>query len=59
MGKRKIEKAVKMILEAVGEDPQKVTDFYEEILAWLSQSPRSQIKLYSIKRRDTYPDECL
>ena len=59
MDKRKIEKAVKMILEAVGEDPQReglkqtpkrVADFYEEIFAGLSQNPRSQIKLYSTTR---------
>jgi GTP cyclohydrolase I len=59
MDKRKIEKAVKMILEAVGEDPQReglketpkrVADFYEEIFAGLSQNPRSQLKLYSTKR---------
>jgi GTP cyclohydrolase I len=56
MDKRKIEKAVKMILEAVGEDPQReglketpkrVADFYEEIFAGLSENPRSQLKLYS------------
>jgi len=48
-----------MILEAVGEDPQReglkqtpkrVADFYEEIFAGLSQNPRSQIKLYSTTR---------
>ncbi len=56
MDKKKIEKAVKMILEAVGEDPQReglketpkrVADFYEEIFAGLSENPRSQLKLYS------------
>jgi GTP cyclohydrolase I len=56
MDKRKIEKAVKMILEAVGEDPQReglketpkrVAGFYEEIFAGLSENPRSQLKLYS------------
>lgn len=64
MDKRKIEKAVKMILEAVGEDPQReglketpqrVADFYEEIFAGLSQNPRSQIKLYSTKREGHLP----
>lgn len=58
MDKRKIEKAVKMILEAVGEDPQReglketpkrVADFYEEIFAGLSENPRSQLKLYSTR----------
>ena len=45
-----------MILEAVGEDPQReglketpqrVADFYAEIFAGLSENPRSQLKLYS------------
>jgi GTP cyclohydrolase I len=58
MDKKKIEKAVKMILEAVGEDPQReglketpkrVADFYEEIFAGLSENPRSQLKLYSTR----------
>ena len=61
MDKRKIEKAVKMILEAVGEDPQReglketpkrVADFYEEIFAGLSENPRSQLKLYSTPNQD-------
>jgi GTP cyclohydrolase I len=61
MDKKKIEKAVKMILEAVGEDPQReglketpkrVADFYEEIFAGLSENPRSQLKLYSTPNQD-------
>lgn len=56
MDKDKIQKAVKMILEAVGEDgkreglkdtPRRVADFYEEIFAGLSEDPEGQIKLYS------------
>ena len=61
MNKRKIEKAVKMILEAVGEDPQRdglkdtpkrVADFYEEIFAGLNENPQKQLKLYSAPNRD-------
>ncbi|MFQ6002570.1 MAG: GTP cyclohydrolase I FolE [Candidatus Zixiibacteriota bacterium] len=61
MNKRKIEKAVKMILEAVGEDPQRdglkdtpkrVADFYEEIFAGLAQNPQDQLKLYSAPNQD-------
>jgi GTP cyclohydrolase IA len=61
MDKKKIQKAVKMILEAVGEDPQRdglkdtpkrVADFYEEIFAGLSENPEAQIKLYSAPNQD-------
>ncbi len=61
MNKRKIEKAVKMILEAVGEDPQReglkdtprrVADFYEEIFAGLNENPQDQLKLYSAPNQD-------
>ena len=61
MNKRKIEKAVKMILEAVGEDPQRdglkdtpkrVADFYEEIFAGLKENPQDQLKLYSAPNQD-------
>ncbi|MCK4427758.1 MAG: GTP cyclohydrolase I FolE [candidate division Zixibacteria bacterium] len=61
MNKRKIEKAIKMILEAVGEDPQReglkdtprrVADFYEEIFAGLNENPQDQLKLYSAPNQD-------
>jgi GTP cyclohydrolase I len=61
MDKKKIQKAVKMILEAVGEDtqrdglrdtPRRVADFYQEIFAGLSQNPEGQIKLYSAPNQD-------
>ena len=48
MDKKKLIKAVKMILEAVGEDPERrdlletperVADMYEEILSGLSADP--------------------
>lgn len=50
-----------MILEAVGEDPQRdglkdtpkrVADFYEEIFAGLNENPQEQLKLYSAPNRD-------
>jgi GTP cyclohydrolase I len=61
MDKKKIQKAVRMILEAVGEDvkrdglrdtPRRVADFYEEIFAGLSQNPEGQLKLYSAPNQD-------
>ena len=50
-----------MILEAVGEDPQReglkdtprrVADFYEEIFAGLNENPQDQLKLYSAPNQD-------
>ncbi len=61
MDKKKIRKAVKMILEAVGEDsrrdglrdtPKRVADFYQEIFAGLSENPEAQVKLYSAPNQD-------
>jgi GTP cyclohydrolase I len=61
MDKKKIQKAVRMILEAVGEDtqrdglrdtPRRVADFFEEIFAGLSENPEGQIKLYSAPNQD-------
>jgi GTP cyclohydrolase I len=61
MDKDKIRKAVRMILEAVGEDPKRdglrdtpkrVADFYEEIFAGLTEDPQAQIKLYSAPNQD-------
>jgi GTP cyclohydrolase I len=68
MDKRKIRKAVRMILEAVGEDagrdglkdtPRRMADFYQEIFAGLSEDPESQIKLYSARTggRPAAPDQ--
>jgi GTP cyclohydrolase I len=66
MDKRKIEKAVRIILEAVGEDtqreelretPKRVADFYEVIFAELSRNLRSQLKLYSAKREGHLPTQ--
>jgi len=50
-----------MILEAVGEDPQReglkdtprrVADFYEEIFAGLNENPQDHLKLYSAPNQD-------
>jgi GTP cyclohydrolase I len=61
MDKIKIQKAVRMILEAIGEDPdrdglvdtpRRVADFYQEIFAGLSEDPEDQVKLYSAPNQD-------
>ena len=55
MDKEKIEKAVRMILEAVGEDPgreglrdtpARVARMYEEIFAGLAYEPKEHLKVY-------------
>lgn len=54
MDKKKIEKAVKDILEAIGEDPKKkdlldtprrVAQMYEEIFAGISQDPQEELEV--------------
>jgi len=54
MDKRKIEKAVKAILEAIGEDvdrkdllatPQRVAEMYEEIFAGMKQDPQKELEV--------------
>jgi GTP cyclohydrolase I len=54
MDKKKLIKAVKMILEAVGEDPERrdlletperVADMYEEILSGLSADPKKELEV--------------
>jgi len=54
MDKKKIEKAVRMVLEAIGEDPdrrdlmetpQRVADMYEEIFAGLSGDPQKELEV--------------
>ena len=61
MNKKKIEKAVREILEAIGEDPQRdglkqtpkrVADFYEETFSGLKQNPKKELKLYSAPNHD-------
>ena len=55
MDKKKIERAVKMILEAIGEKPsreglkrtpQRVAEMYEEVLAGYSQAPVKELKIH-------------
>jgi len=55
MDKKKIERAVKMILEAIGEKPsreglkrtpQRVAEMYEEILAGYSETPARELKIH-------------
>lgn len=54
MDKKKIEKAVKMILEAVGENtkrsdlvatPRRVAEMYEEILSGMKKDPRKELEV--------------
>ena len=54
MDRKKIERAVKMILEAIGENPlreglkrtpQRVAEMYEEILAGYSKTPDKELKV--------------
>src|SRR3989339_530565 len=55
MDKKKLEKAVKMILEAVGEKPQReglkntprrVADFYEEALGGMKVDPKKILSVF-------------
>ncbi|MBI4336070.1 MAG: GTP cyclohydrolase I FolE, partial [Candidatus Omnitrophica bacterium] len=61
MDKKKIEKAVRMILEAVGEDlrrkdiadtPRRVADMYEEILAGQGADPARELEVVFEKEHD-------
>ncbi|MCX8092544.1 MAG: GTP cyclohydrolase I FolE [Candidatus Goldbacteria bacterium] len=61
MNKEKIKTAVKMILEAIGEDinreglkntPQRVADMYEEIFAGIKQDPYNLIKIFTNEEHD-------
>ncbi len=54
MDKKKIERAVRMILEAIGEDtkrrdlletPRRVAEMYEEIFAGIKQDPRKELEV--------------
>ncbi len=54
MDKKKIEKAIRMILEAIGEDPhrrdleetpERVADMYEEIFLGLSEDPKKELEV--------------
>lgn len=61
MDKKKIEKAVYEILEAVGEDPNRpglvetphrVANMYEEMFCGLTQDPRRHLKFFDEKSND-------
>lgn len=61
MDKKKIEKAVKMILEAVGADtkrkdlidtPRRVAEMYEEVLAGIKKDPRKELEVVFEKEHD-------
>ena len=56
MDKEKIERAVRDILEAIGEDPdreglketpKRVANMYEEILGGINQSPEEHLKIFN------------
>ena len=61
MDKKKIKKAVKMILEAVGDNPERedlkntperVADMYEEILSGLSRDPSKELEVLLSEKHD-------
>ncbi|MBO5065357.1 MAG: GTP cyclohydrolase I FolE [Clostridia bacterium] len=61
MDKAKIEKAVRDILEAIGEDPdreglietpKRVANMYEEVFSGLSEDPHTHLKLFNEKGND-------
>lgn len=61
MDKKKIKKAVRLILEAIGEDlnreglkdtPERVADMYEEIFAGMKQKPADVIKIFRAEEHD-------
>lgn len=61
MDKKKIQKAVKMILEAIGEDsnradlrdtPERVADMYEEIFSGISRDPSKELEVLLAEKHD-------
>ena len=61
MDKKKIQKAVKMILEAIGENPdrpdlkdtpERVADMYEEIFSGISKDPSKELEVLLSERHD-------
>jgi GTP cyclohydrolase I len=61
MDKAEIEAAIKRLLSAVGEDPQReglrdtprrVAEMYEEIFGGISADPRRELKVFSTKNQD-------
>ena len=61
MDKFKIQKAVRMILEAIGEDadredlkktPERVSQMYEEILSGISKDPSRELEVFLTEKHD-------
>jgi GTP cyclohydrolase I len=61
MNRKKIEKAVRAILEAIGEEvnrdglkdtPRRIADMYEDIFAGINQDPKKELKTYRTKNED-------
>jgi GTP cyclohydrolase I len=61
MDQKKIEKAVTLILEGIGEDPQReglkdtpgrVAQFYQEFFSEINKDPTKELKLYSTSNQD-------
>ncbi len=61
MDKEKAKKAVRLLLEAIGEDPdreglretpQRVAEMYAEVFSGVGKDARRQIKAYSVKNQD-------
>ncbi len=61
MNKKKIEKAIEMILDAIGEDskrdglrstPKRVAELFEEIFSGIKKDPKKELKLYSFPNHD-------
>lgn len=61
MDKKEIEKAVKIILKAIGEDldrdglrdtPRRIAQMYEEIFSGLKKDPKKELKTYTAKNED-------
>jgi len=61
MDKEKIKKAVRLILEAIGENPereglkdtpQRVANMYEEIFAGINKEPKNIIKVFESEKHD-------
>jgi GTP cyclohydrolase I len=61
MDRKKIEKGVELILEAVGEDtqreglkktPTRVAELYQELFSGIEKDPKEEIELYSFPQHD-------
>ena len=61
MNKKEIEKAIKIILQAIGEDvnrdglkdtPRRIAQMYSEIFAGINKDPKKELKTYKTKNED-------